>query len=219
MKSDLEIQRAVTEELAWDCRVDQAAIGVHVRSGIVTLTGDVDAWSKRVAAEEAAHRVAGVLDVANDVRVCVPASGSRSDTEIAAAVRHALEWSVLVPHQAIRSTVSDGEVVLEGEVMYLTQRDDTEKAIQHLAGVRQVTNRISVRAPQSARKTDVQAAIHEALERRAARESGRIRVETKDGAVTLSGACRTWGDKKAVVGAARGTAGVRTVRDELRIEP
>jgi len=219
MKSDQDIQRAVSDELAWDCRLDQAVIGVHVRAGIVTLSGSVDAWSKRIAAEEAAHRVAGVLDVANDVRVTVPAAGSRTDTEIAAAVRDALEWNVLVPHRMIRSTVSDGEVVLEGEVEYLSQRDDAEKAIRHLAGVRFVSNRIVVQAPRSVRSMDVQCAIHDALERRAARESNRIRVETTDGAVTLSGTCRTWGDKKAVVGAARGTAGVRTVRDELRIEP
>ncbi|HVY31964.1 MAG TPA: BON domain-containing protein [Polyangiaceae bacterium] len=219
MKSDQEIQSAVSDELAWDCRVDQAAIGVHVRSGIVTLSGTVDAWSKRVAAEEAAHRVAGVLDVANDVRVSIPATGSRTDTQIAEAVRHALEWNVLVPHRAIRTTVTDGEVVLEGEVEYLTQRDDAEKAIRHLAGVRFITNRIVVKAPRNVRLPDVRDAIHDALERRAARESDRIHVDAVDGAVTLSGTCRTWGDKKAVVGAARGTAGVHTVRDQLRIEP
>jgi osmotically-inducible protein OsmY len=219
MKSDQEIQRAVSDELAWDCRVDQATIGVHVRSGIVTLSGTVDAWSKRVAAEEAAHRVAGVLDVANEVRVMVPTDGSRTDTQIAQAVRHALEWNVLVPHRLIRSTVSDGEVVLEGEVDYLTQRDDAEKAIRHLAGVRFITNRIVVKVPRPTRSTDVREAIHDALERRASREFSRIHVEAADGAVTLSGSCRTWGDKKAVIGAARGTAGVHTVRDELRIEP
>ncbi len=218
MKSDLEIQRAVSEELAWDCRVDQAAIGVHVRAGIVTLSGTVDAWAKRVAAEEAAHRVDGVLDVANDVRVSVPVAGSRTDTELAAAVRHALEWNVLVPHESIRTTVSDGTVLLEGEVQHLTQRDDAEKAIAHLAGVRAVINRVVVKTPQ-VRSEDVQAAIHGALERRASRESERIRVETREGEVTLTASCRTWGDKKAVVGAARGTAGVRTVRDQLRIEP
>lgn len=219
MKSDQEIQRAVSEELAWDCRVEPAAIGVHVRSGIVTLSGVVDAWAKRVAAEEAAHRVGGVLDVANDISVRVAPAGSRSDTELAAAVRHALEWNVLVPHQSIRSTVSDGAVVLEGEVPYLTQRDDAERSIAHLTGVRAVLNRLVVKTPQTVRSEDVQAAIHDALERRAARESERIRVEARDGEVTLTGTCRTWGDKKAVVGAARGTAGVRTVRNQLRIEP
>lgn len=219
MMSDQEIQNAVSDELAWDCRVDQATIGVHVRSGIVTLSGTVDAWSKRVAAEEAAHRVTGVLDVANDVRVVIPPAGSRTDTEIAEAVRHALEWNVLVPHRLIHSTVSDGQVVLEGEVEYLTQRDDAEKAIRHLAGVRFITNRISVKAPRPVRSADVRDAIHDALERRAAREFSRIRVDAEDGAVTLTGSCRTWGDRKAVVGAARGTAGVHTVRDEMRIEP
>jgi osmotically-inducible protein OsmY len=71
-KSDAEIQRDVLRELAWDPRVEQAEIGVEVRHGVVTLSGTVSSWGKRVAAEEAAHRVAGVLDVANEVQVKVP---------------------------------------------------------------------------------------------------------------------------------------------------
>jgi osmotically-inducible protein OsmY len=219
MKSDAELQRAVSDELAWDCRVDGCEIGVHVRAGVVTLTGKADSWAKCVAAQQAAHRVSGVLDVANEVQVDLKSAGVRTDAEIAAAVRQALEWSVLVPHASIRSTVSSGCVVLEGEVSYLAQRDDAERAIEHLAGVRLVSNHIVIKPPAPVRASQVRQAIHDALERRADRESSRILVDAHDGTVTLSGTCRSWGDKAAVVGAARGTAGVCSVRDELRIQP
>lgn len=219
MKSDSEIQQAVQRELEWDSRVEHTDIGVTVKNGVVTLSGTADCWAKRMAVQEAAHRVDGVLDVANDVSIKLPDSETRTDADIAQAVRQALDWNVFVPHSAIHSTVSGGVVTLDGEVEFLVQRDDAEKAIEHLAGVRFVINNVVVKHRKTPPKGDVRRAIHDALERRAARESHRIRVDNQDGIVTLSGACRTWADKKAVVGAARGTPGVRSVHDELRIEP
>jgi osmotically-inducible protein OsmY len=219
MKHDSELQMNVIRELEWDSRVDHTDIGVVVRNGIVTLTGLVDSWAKRMAAQEAAHRVQGVLDVANDVQVKFSDVGLRSDSDIAQAVRDTLDWNVFVPAARIRSTVSDGKVTLEGEVDFLTQRDDAEKAIQHLVGVQLVINNIHVKPPKSVRPGDVRQAIHDALGRRAARESERLRIDSNDGIVTLSGSVHTWAEKKAAIGAARGTPGVCSVQDQLRIEP
>lgn len=218
-QSDAELQASVLRELEWDSRVDHTDIGVAVKHGIVTLTGDVNSWAKRVAAQEAAHRVHGVLDVANDVRVRFDTIGPRSDGDIAQAVRDTLDWNVFVPAACIRSTVSDGRVTLEGEVDFLAQRDDAEKAISHLAGVRQVINDIVVKAPHAFKTSDVQQAIHDALSRRAARESERLRIDAPNGIVTITGSVHTWGEKKAAIGAARGTPGVCSVQDEIRIEP
>jgi osmotically-inducible protein OsmY len=219
MRSDTEIQQAVQRELEWDSRVDHTQTGVTVRSGIVTLTGTADSWGRRMAAQQAAHRVDGVLDVANEICVTFAGLGPRTDTDVAEAVRLALEWNVFVPHTSIHSTVSDGQVTLTGEVETLAQRDDAERAIDRLAGVRVVINDIVVRRRSGDEPGDVRQAIHDALERRAERESHRIRVTNEDGIVTLSGTCHTWAEKKAVVGAARGTAGVRSVHDELRVQP
>jgi osmotically-inducible protein OsmY len=115
-KTDAEIQQDVIRELKWDPRVEETEVGVEVDNGIVTLTGTVSSWAKRLAAKEAAHRVFGVLDVANDVTVKVPGSLTRTDTDLAQAVRHALKWDVMVPDERITSTVSNGWVTLEGTV-------------------------------------------------------------------------------------------------------
>jgi osmotically-inducible protein OsmY len=219
MRTDSEIQQAVQRELEWDSRVDHTDIGVSVRNGIVTLDGNVDSWAKRVAAQQAAHRVGGVLDVANDIRVKPPGAAARTDSDVAEAVRLALDWNVFVPQGAIHSTVSNGTVTLDGEVDFLAQRDDAERAIEHLAGVTLVLNNIIVKVGPARHAGDVRQAIHNALERRATRESDRIRVDERDGVVTLSGVCHTWPERKAIVGAARGTPGVRSVHDELRIIP
>src|SRR6266508_6461375 len=126
MKSDAQIHQDVLRQLRWDSRVDDTEVGVAVDQGVVTLTGTVASYAKKLAAQEAAHRVTGVLDVADDIRVKVPGSLGRTDTEIAQAVRHALEWNVMVPDTHITSTVTDGWVTLEGGVNLLREREDAE---------------------------------------------------------------------------------------------
>ena len=122
VKCDREVQEDVLLELRWDTRIGQAEIGVAVDDSVVTLTGTVDSWAKKLAAKEAAYRVSGVRDVADDVQVKLPGSLGRTDTEIAKDVRFALEWDVLVPERDIRSTVSEGLVTLEGQVHTLSQK-------------------------------------------------------------------------------------------------
>jgi osmotically-inducible protein OsmY len=146
-KTDAEIQQDVLRELKWDTRVAETEIGVEVDSGVVTLTGTVGHWAKRFTAAEAAHRVHGVLDVANDITVRLAGTPGRTDTEIARAVRQALEWDVFVPDTRIQSTVSDGAVTLRGDVDNWSQWQDAERAVRNLSGVRVVTNLIEVKPP------------------------------------------------------------------------
>ena len=186
-KADAQIHHDVLEELKWDSRVDETEVGVQVASGVVTLTGSVTSWAKRVAAQEAAHRVIGVHDVANDIKVKTPGGLTRTDTEIAQAVRRALEWDVFVPEDKITSTVTDGWVTLDGAVDTWSQRNDAERAVRNLTGVKLVLNKITVK-PTKPVPEDVRRAIEQALERRAEREARRIRVDVKDGVVTLMGA-------------------------------
>ena len=151
-KTDAQIHHDVLKELKWDSRVDQTEVGVQVASGVVTLTGTVTSWAKRVAAQEAAHRVMGVLDVANDITVKAPGGPAPTDTDIAQAVRRALEWDVFVPDDKITSTVTDGWVTLEGTVDSWSQRTDAERAIRNLAGVKFVVNKITVKPTKGDRR-------------------------------------------------------------------
>lgn len=218
-KNDVQIQQEVQRELSWDPRVGETEVGVSVQHGVVTLSGTVTSWAKRMAAQEAAHRVNGVLDVANDVTVKLPGGLVRSDTEIALAVRQALEWDVFVPDTHIQSTVSRGWVTLTGAVDAVSEREDAERAVRNLIGVRGVDNQITVSQPKIAPER-IRAAIEEALERRAEREARRIDVAVDpDGEVTLTGSVRSWAEREAVVASARYLRGVRGVKDRLRIDP
>jgi osmotically-inducible protein OsmY len=217
-KTDTQIHHDVLEELKWDSRVDETEVGVEVDKGVVTLTGTVTSWAKRMAAEEAARRVIGVLDIANDIKIKVPGGLTRTDTEIAQAVRHALQWDVFVPDEKITSTVADGWVTLDGTVERWNERVDAERALRNLTGVKGVVNRISV-TPTKPMTADVRKAIEQALERRAEREAKRIHVDVQDGIATLTGSVHSWAERKSVVAAARFTPGVRDVQDQLRTEP
>ena len=139
-RSDEEIQREVLAELKWDARVQPNEIGVIVKDGVVTLTGWVDSYFKKWAAEEAAHRVRGVMAVANDIEVRLSIDKERTDADIAAAAIHALEWDALIPPGKINVTVSKGWVTLKGEVEWQFQKEDAERA-----GKRAQTRRIACR--------------------------------------------------------------------------
>jgi len=217
-KTDTQIHHDVIEELKWDSRVDETEVGVQVAAGVVTLTGTVTSWAKRVAAQEAARRVIGVLDVANDLKVKAAGGFSRTDTEIAQAVRQALEWDVFVPNEKITSTVTDGWVTLGGPVERSSQREAAERAVRNLMGVKMVVNKITVTQPKVV-TGDVRKAIEQALERRAEREARQIGVDVRDGTVTLTGPVHSWAERKSVLAAARFTPGVRVVEDHLRAEP
>jgi osmotically-inducible protein OsmY len=217
-KPDSRIQQEVIDELKWDSRVDAVQIGVTVDEGVVTLTGHQDSYARKMAAQEAAHRVPGVLDVANDIEVKIPGKLGRTDAEIAHAVRQALDWDVWVPSDLIASTVSNGWVILEGKVDLCRERNDVERAIHRLAGVRGVTNRIVV-AGREVKPNAVRAMIQQALERRAKREADHIRVDVADGKVTISGLVRSWAEKRAILGAVSHAPGVTSVSENLSVDP
>jgi osmotically-inducible protein OsmY len=213
--TDRELQESVLKELAWDEHVAPTDIGVAVHAGVVTLHGMVPSWAARMAAEHAARRVRGVLDVANNVHV-KPAMGTVTDTDIALAVRNALKWDVFVPDERIQSTVHDGIVTLEGTVETYAQREDAERAVRNLAGVTIVLDEIEIdRADITPEQ--LRAAIHDALERRADRETEHVHLDVEGGRVTLHGRVQSWREREAVVGAVTGTRGVQTVVDRLRL--
>jgi osmotically-inducible protein OsmY len=218
-RSDEQIQADVLAELRWDSRVNAAHVGVTVDKGAVTLTGLVGSFSEKWAAQRAAHRIADVLDVANDLRVKIAESSARTDTEIAQAVRQALEWDALVTDERIRSTVSDGQVTLEGEVASLQEREEAERAIRHLTGVREVTNKLTVSTQSEAPPEEVKKMIVKALERLAADEADKIQVAVNDGEVILSGSVHSWEEKEAITNVARCAPGIQIIKNRIQVDP
>ncbi|HYL97546.1 MAG TPA: BON domain-containing protein [Blastocatellia bacterium] len=216
-RDDRQIEQELIAEFDWDIGAAARGIGVRVDSGLVTLSGTVASYATKLAAQDAAHRIKGVLDVANDIEVMVPSKNTKSDADIARAVRSALEWDALVPDDRITSTISAGFVILGGTVETITERSDAEDAVRRLSGVRGVRNEIIV-LPVKIEADDIQSKIEGALERRAAREAERIKVDVEDGKVTLSGRVQSWDERRAIVGLVGHAPGVRRLVDHLVIE-
>lgn len=216
MKSDYQIQKDVMEELKWQAFLKASEIGVAVKNGVVTLSGHVDSYSKKLAAENAAKKIAGVKAVAEDIEVGISPIYRRTDAEIAEAVLDALKWHTAVQEEKIKIKVEDGNVKLEGEVEWEYQRAMAKTAIENLAGVRFVINLITVKPKIS--PTDIQEKIIAAFHRSATVDSSKIRAEVEGSKVTLRGTVRSIAEKEDAENAAWFAPGVMSVVNKIEIE-
>jgi osmotically-inducible protein OsmY len=201
-------------QLEWDPQVDASAIGVAAKDGSVTLTGYIDTYSGKLAAERAAKRVAGVRAVANDIDVRLKLD--RTDPDIAADAAKALELRSTIP-EGVQAIVHNGHVTLTGHATWLFQKQSAEKAVRHIRGVRGVLNHITVRTQPVAR--DVKRLIVKALHDNANVDARHIAVGVTGGQVTLSGTAGSWLQRDAAERAAADAQGVVSVDNQIVIEP
>jgi osmotically-inducible protein OsmY len=213
-RTDQELQQDVLAELKWDAQIQPNEIGVSVKDGVVTLTGWVDSYLKKWSAEEAAHKVAGVKAVANDIEIKL--ATERRDPDIAEAAVHALEWDAFVPSGKVQVTVSKGWVTLKGEVEWQYQKQDAERVVRRLTGVKGVTNLITVKprvTPSELRKK-----IEDALVRNAELDANKIKVEVQGSKAVLKGTVRAWAEKEEAARVAWSAPGITSVENLITVE-
>jgi osmotically-inducible protein OsmY len=216
MKTDLQIQKDVMDEIKWQPNLTSSEIGVAVKDGVVTLSGQVDSFFKKIAAERAAKKVSGVKAVAEDIQVGVSPSFKKSDAEIAAAALNALKWNSAVQHERIKIEVEDGVVRLEGEADWNFQRTEAKKSIEKLQGVRMVLNFVTLK-PQVV-PSDIEQKIAAAFQRSASIDSKAVRAEVVGNKVILRGTVHSFAEKQDAENAAWAASGVLSVENKLDIE-
>ena len=216
MKTDADLRRDVLTELSWDPLVPQTRVGVTVADGVVTLSGHLDTYAEKVAAKRAVERVGGVKAIAVELDVIPLGIHQRSDTEIAAAVGHALSWNTSVPADRVMVTVENGWVTLDGELDWNFQRRAVERVVRPLKGVVGISDNIRLKALPI--PVNLSNRIQDALTRQAVREAKRIDIAVDGSIVTLRGHVHSWAERSAAEGATWSAAGVSRVNNQLTIE-
>lgn len=215
-EADDKIREVVLEELEWNSLVDAATLDASVEGGVVTLVGTVASLAEKLTAQSAIESLDRVHDVVSHIDVKRAKESSPSDPELREVAAHVLTWDALVPENEVGLDVLDGWVTLAGVVSSQSQRDEAERAISRLLGIRGIDNRIEV-AGASAALGEVRRAIDDALQRRARHRARKIDVIVDDGVIVLRGAIESLDQQHAVHEAVAHAPGVDVVCDELTI--
>jgi osmotically-inducible protein OsmY len=214
VSNDTELQEAVLAELAWEPSVSAAHIGVTARDGVVMLSGHVQRFAEKQAAEAAVRRVKGVKAVAEELVVKLPDDTRRGDDDIAQAAIARLAWNSTLPSDAIKITVQNGWITLTGEVGWGFEHDAAAQDVRRLWGVVGVTNNIRVKSRVNTfnLSSDITRALH-----RSWLDPKGVKVTADGGRVTLTGYVDSWNDRALAGSTAWAAPGATDVENHLII--
>lgn len=209
-----ELRDRVEAEFDVDPRIQAEHIGVNAEDGVVTLTGTVNSFARKWAAEEAAKRVKGVRAVVEELKVDLPATHRRDDADIAHAVSSVLYWDTLLP-STIQCVVQNGYVSLTGDVDWNYQREEAEETVRRIAGVRGISNLLAIR--KKIAETDIRAQMQRIFHRDAQLDANNVRIEVTGGTVALSGTVHSWYERNEAARAAWSVKGVSAVDNRIAV--
>ncbi len=215
MSQDKDLQESVMVELGWEPSIDAAHIGVIANAGVVTLTGHVQSFAQKVAAERAAAGVKGVKAVAEEIHVKLPDDTKRDDESIAGAAIERLAWDSSVPPDAVEIRVEKGWITLNGEVDWYFQKEAAARAIQTLIGVVGVSNLIEIKPTVNA--DDLGQNITRALHRSWFYDPNTIKVSAQGGKIKLTGQVATWKARDLAGATAWSAPGATFVENEIAV--
>jgi osmotically-inducible protein OsmY len=215
MPEDTHLQLEVIAELNWEPSVTAAHIGVAANAGVITLTGEVESYAEKHAAEMAARRVKGVKAMAQEIKVQLPFERERGDGPIAEAILDRLSWDVSIPSGAIQVTVTQGWVMLTGIVDQHFRRQAAEQNVRRLQGVVGVSNQISIKPQINTANigNDISCALHRSW----FPDPDAIAVTAEGGKVRLTGIAHSWHAREVAGETAWGAPGATDVENLISV--
>ncbi len=215
MKKDSEIQKDVMDELMWEPLLNASEIGVAVKDGIVTLSGEVNSYSKKLVAERAAKKISGVKAIAEDIQVGVSPAFNKTDTEIAESILQSFRLDSTVPVDLVKVKVEDGIVTLEGEVDWDYERSAAWRCVENIPSVRIAYNLISLKPKAIA--SNIEEKISAAFQRHATLDANRISVAISGNKAVLEGYVRSLIEKKDAESIAWSAPGILNVENRIAV--
>lgn len=216
MKTNQELQTDVQNAIKWEPLLHAAEIGVTAKDGIVSLTGVVDSYAKKMEAEAATKKVIGVKALVESIEVKFPSSWSKTNAEIATEVLNSLSANWSVPKDKVTVKVEDGWVTLEGELTWNYQKEAAKNAINYLTGVKGVTNNIKIKS--ESKEVIEKKSVEAAIARNLSIDDSDINVSVSGNTVTLSGVVDSWYQKEEAGRIAWNTPGIWHVKNELAVD-
>ncbi|HEY0745030.1 MAG TPA: BON domain-containing protein [Chryseosolibacter sp.] len=219
MKTNDELQKDVMAEIKWEpqLRNVHTQIGVSAKDGVITLSGTVDSYNKKVAAEKAAQRVQGVKVVACDMDVKIGSWSAKNDTELAETIKNSLKWNDAVNEDKIEVKVDNGWVTLDGEVQWSYEKITAQHNVEGLVGVKGVTNNIHIRTKEIDTR-EIKNKIAAAFHRSAALDANALKFDVSGSRVTLKGTVTSWAEKEMAEQIAWSSPGVLVVDNRIEID-
>jgi osmotically-inducible protein OsmY len=217
MKTDKEIQDDVIAEMSWDPILKATEVGVAVKNGVVTLSGTLNSYAKKVAAEKAAKRVAGVRAVAEDIEVKYGREVEKNDSELADTILLAFKIQNISDPDKLKIKVEDGIVTLEGEVSWKYQKNTLASIVSTIHGVNGINNLITIKP--AIMPDDLKKQLRAAFHRSATIDSSKIDFEINGTIVTIKGKVRSWAEMNDAENAVWKSPGVSKVVNGLSIQP
>jgi osmotically-inducible protein OsmY len=218
MSQDMQLQESVMIELSWEPSIDAVHIDVTAHAGVVTLTGHVQSFAQKVAAEKATVRVKGVKAVVEQIEVKLSHDIEHSDESIARAAIERLVWDSSVPPDAIEIRVEKGWVTLNGEVDWHFKKEAAEQAVRTLIGVVGISNLIEIKPTVDADDVSqniTRALLRSSLLRSSFYDPNTIEVSAQDGKIKLTGHVTTWNARELAGSVAWSAPGATFVENEI----
>nr|MBC7612869.1 BON domain-containing protein [Pseudopedobacter sp.] len=215
MKNDRDLEKDIQDAFKWDHLIKNIEVTVKADEGLVTLSGVVDSYMKKLHVESITKSIDGVKAIIEHIIVNNITNTKITDEEIAKSVLNYLHQN-WVPLDRIKVKVEEGHVTLDGQVTYNFQKEDAKKSVGNVKGVSMFTNNLQLVAETQDHLE--KRIIEHALLRYSATVNQNIRVNVENNTITLNGTVESLYQKEEAEKIAWNAPGVLAVINELIIE-
>lgn len=195
--SDQRIKADILMRIRRDSRINDAMIDVKVKNGLVTLTGMVSSYKKKLALQLKTKQTRGVVSVDNRLEVFYATEyGNPPQEAIKQNAETILALNSDIDESKIDIDINSGTISLKGSVKWFWQLQRVEELISNIIGVVDLKNELTVVPSKKISDEIIARDIMEELDSCDEIDQSQVLVEVENGTVTLSGTVKNYAAEK-----------------------